>query len=64
MTACLFKNIKKIYHNKTKSHVALDDVSFDVEEGELYMITGPSRSGKNNSSINYWRVIRTNRRDL
>ncbi len=46
MTACYVQNIKKIYPAKGEEKVALEDVSFEVEEGELFVITGPSRSGK------------------
>lgn len=38
------RNIKKTY-NKGKV-VALRDLSFDVEEGEIYGIIGPDGAGK------------------
>ena len=46
MTACLCEQIKKIIFQKQQIFPLLEDISFEVQEGEVYMITGPSRCGK------------------
>ncbi len=40
------KNISKIYRKNNKDYVALEDVSFDVRQGEIFGIVGESGSGK------------------
>ncbi len=40
------ENLKKIYGKGEAKVVAIDDVSFEVEEGEFIAIIGPSGSGK------------------
>ena len=40
------KNIRKVYTNGDIETVALDDVSFNIDEGEFVSIIGPSGSGK------------------
>lgn len=40
------ENLKKIYGKSEAQVVAVDDVSFEVEEGEFIAIIGPSGSGK------------------
>lgn len=40
------KNLKKIYHTNTEEIVALDNISFDLFEGEILSIVGPSGCGK------------------
>ena len=42
MKAVSVQNIKKSY----KSVQALNDISFDVEQGEIYGIIGPEGAGK------------------
>lgn len=38
-----FSHVSKIFGNET---AALEDISFDIDEGELVLLTGPSGSGK------------------
>ena len=40
------KNLKKIYHDKNGEVLALNDVSFDLKDGEFIAIVGPSGCGK------------------
>ena len=40
------KNLKKIYHTLKQETLALDDISFSVNEGEFISIVGPSGCGK------------------
>lgn len=42
----LCKNLTKIYRNGDVETIALNDVSFEVKEGEFVSIIGPSGSGK------------------
>ena len=39
-------NLKKIYHDKDGEILALDSVSFSLDEGEFIAIVGPSGCGK------------------
>jgi len=39
-------NLKKYYHTTSEEILALDDISFDVEDGEFISIVGPSGCGK------------------
>ena len=39
-------NLKKYYHTLNEEILALDDISFDVEDGEFISIVGPSGCGK------------------
>ena len=39
-------NLKKIYHSTKEEILALDDISFSVNEGEFISIVGPSGCGK------------------
>ena len=39
-------NLKKYYHTSTEEILALEDISFDVNEGEFISIVGPSGCGK------------------
>ena len=40
------ENLKKIYGKDESKVIALEDVSFEVEEGEFIAVIGPSGSGK------------------
>lgn len=40
------KNIKKIYHTPSEEITAIDNISFDLEEGQFIAIVGPSGCGK------------------
>lgn len=40
------RNVSKVYHLGGEEIRALDDVSFDIEQGEFISIIGPSGSGK------------------
>ncbi len=40
------KNIRKKYHTKDKEVLAIDDFSYDVEQGNFITIVGPSGCGK------------------
>ena len=47
MAQLVVKNISKIYGNKNEAHVvALEDANFEIEQGELVVILGPSGAGK------------------
>lgn len=40
------KNLKKIYHDKSGEVLALDNISFNLKDGEFIAIVGPSGCGK------------------
>ena len=40
------RNLSKTYHTKTSEIKALEDINFDVNEGEFISIVGPSGCGK------------------
>lgn len=47
MAQLVVKNISKIYGNKNEARVvALEDANFEIEQGELVVILGPSGAGK------------------
>ncbi len=46
MTAIEFKNVKKIYSSGTISSVALNDVTFAIEQKEFVSLVGHSGAGK------------------
>ncbi len=46
MKAVQVKNIKKSFNSEKTEIIALNDVSFDVERGELFGIIGPDGAGK------------------
>ena len=39
-------NIRKVFHSKTSETVSLQDICFEVKQGEFVAIMGPSGSGK------------------
>ena len=43
MKALEIKNLSKVYDNNL---VALDDISFEVEQGDFYALLGPNGAGK------------------
>jgi ABC-2 type transport system ATP-binding protein len=46
MPAISFQNVAKTYHGARSVVRALDDVSFDIEEGEFFGLLGPNGAGK------------------
>ena len=40
------QNLSKVFHGKAERVMAVDDVSFDVSEGDLFTLLGPSGCGK------------------
>ena len=46
MKALEVSHLKKYYHTPGEEILALDDISFDVEDGEFISIVGPSGCGK------------------
>lgn len=44
-TVLKMQNVRKVYHNAGE-FIALDDINFDIKEGEFVSIVGPSGSGK------------------
>ena len=46
MKAVVLENIVKAYATKKSSVTAVDDVSFSVEEGEIFGLIGPDGAGK------------------
>ncbi len=46
MSAISVKNIIKTYGKKKQKVNALNDISFDVNEGEIFGIIGPDGAGK------------------
>jgi len=40
------QNLSKVFYGKTENVLAVDDVSFDVLEGDLFTLLGPSGCGK------------------
>ena len=46
MAILKIKNLKKIYHTKKREILAVDNFSFDLNEGEFVAIVGPSGCGK------------------
>ena len=47
MAQLVVKNISKIYGNRNEARVvALEDANFEIEQGELVVILGPSGDGK------------------
>ena len=46
MSAVSFQHVSKIYPSPRGALHALQDVSFDIEPGEFFVLLGPSGSGK------------------
>lgn len=39
-------NLRKVFHSRGREIIAVDDVSFDVQEGEIFGMIGPNGAGK------------------
>ena len=50
MKVLSLKNVKKEYHTGSFTVLALDDVSFDLNEGEFVVILGASGAGSLSAS--------------
>ena len=46
MPAIAFKNVSKSYASARGTVRALDDVSFDIAQGEFFGLLGPNGAGK------------------
>lgn len=46
MSALFMENVGLTYPSKKDDLRALDEINLDIEEGELFMVSGPSRCGK------------------
>ena len=63
MNILKIENLKKVYGSGETEVKALDDISFQVEEGEFIAIIGPSGSGKSTllhsiaRKANKWKCI-------
>ena len=51
------ENIEKYYGNKTNLTKAIDNISFDINDGEFVVIMGASGSGKVLCLIVFLRLI-------
>lgn len=46
MASLVFESVKKVFGKGSSEYLALDDINFEAESGQLILVVGPSGSGK------------------